>query len=154
MTATKLVQDELERFLRSDEPEVICLTGDWGVGKTFSWQAALEATKATKTYAFDRYSYVSLFGLNSLEGLKLSLFENLEFLDAPPESLVQKGFTGARSLFSRAKKLSSLASVLPYVGGILSKAGPLYFSLIRDQFVCIDDLERRGGQLELKDVLG
>jgi hypothetical protein len=31
------VEKEIRRFLSSDEPEVICVSGQWGVGKTFAW---------------------------------------------------------------------------------------------------------------------
>jgi len=34
MTSTDIVRSEIRRFLRSPDPEVICVTGDWGVGKT------------------------------------------------------------------------------------------------------------------------
>jgi DNA replication protein DnaC len=35
MTTTGLVRDEIDRFLRFEEPEVIAITGEWGVGKTY-----------------------------------------------------------------------------------------------------------------------
>jgi hypothetical protein len=54
--------------------------------KTYTWQTELDRARAAQALELKRYSYVSLFGLNSLEGLKLSIFENLEFLDAPPAS--------------------------------------------------------------------
>jgi hypothetical protein len=38
MTSTAIVQAEIERFLRSSEPEVLCITGDWGVGKTYTFE--------------------------------------------------------------------------------------------------------------------
>jgi hypothetical protein len=50
--------------------------------------------------------------------------------------------------------LTPLASAIPIIGPAFAKAGFLYFSLIRDQIVCIDDLERRGNGLDLKDVFG
>jgi hypothetical protein len=154
MTSTELVQREIRRFLRSPEPEVLCITGDWGVGKTYTWQKALDETRATKSVALTRYSYASLFGINSLDGLKLALFENLDILDAPPETTFEKGVHGGKTLLAHAKKLSGLASAIPVVGPAFAKAGPLYFSLIRDQIVCIDDLERRGKGLDVKDVFG
>jgi len=154
MTSTDIVRSEIGRFLRSPEPEVICITGEWGVGKTYTWQAGLDEVKADHSFALTRYSYASLFGINSLESLKLTLFENLDFLDAPTDSKIAKGMHYLRSLSSKAKQLNQLASALPYVGQVLSKAAPLYFSLIRNQIVCIDDLERRGRGLDLKDVFG
>jgi type II secretory pathway predicted ATPase ExeA len=48
MTSTELVQSEIRRFLCSPEQEVLCITGDWGVGKTYTWQKALDETKASK----------------------------------------------------------------------------------------------------------
>src|SRR5487761_1616807 len=144
MTSTDLVQAEIRRFLRSPEPEVLCITGDWGVGKTYTWQKLLEEIKIDKSIALGRYSYASLFGINSLEGLKTSIFENLEFLDAPPETVVEQAVHGAKSIATLAKRLGGAVAALPYIGDFLSKAGPLYFFLVREQTVCIDDLERWG----------
>ena len=42
MTATKAVLAELNRFLRSKESQVLCVTGDWGVGKTYTWNELVE----------------------------------------------------------------------------------------------------------------
>ncbi len=36
-----IVRAEIERFLRSPSPEVLCISGRWGVGKTYSWQTFL-----------------------------------------------------------------------------------------------------------------
>ena len=154
MTSTALVQGELRRFLELADPEVLCVTGDWGVGKTYTWQRILDETKTQKSNALARYSYASLFGINSLEGLKLALFENLEFLDAPPATKVEESIHGVKTLAALSKKPGGVASALPYVGTALTKAGPLFFSLIRNQIICIDDLERRGSGLDVKDVFG
>jgi hypothetical protein len=148
------MQAEIRRFLRSPDPEVLCVTGAWGVGKTYTWQKILRESQSKKSVGLARYSYTSLFGINSLEGLKLSIFENLEFLDAPPANVLEKATHGAKSIAALAKKLGGAVSALPYVGDFLSKAGPLYFSLIGGQIICIDDLERRGAGLNVKDVFG
>jgi hypothetical protein len=101
-----------------------------------------------------RYSYVSLFGLNSLDDMKASLFENMEWLDQDATDFTQRGKAGAKALAARAKKLSELAGAIPYVGQYIARARPLFFSLIQNQIVCIDDIERRSKNLELKEVLG
>jgi tRNA A37 threonylcarbamoyladenosine biosynthesis protein TsaE len=62
--------------LASPEPEVLCLRGKWGVGKTFSWMAFLREAKDKGEIALESYSYVSLFGIDSLDQLKYSIFEN------------------------------------------------------------------------------
>jgi Cdc6-like AAA superfamily ATPase len=60
MTSTELVQKEIRRFLQSAEPEVLRITGDWGVGKTYTWQKILDEAKSPKSIALARYSYASL----------------------------------------------------------------------------------------------
>jgi len=154
MTSTEVVREEIRRFLRSKDPEVICITGEWGVGKTYIWCTELDATRKTHSVSLTRYSYASLFGINSLESLKLALFENLEFLREETSSGVWRQIQSARALLSKATHLREIASALPYIGQVLSKAGPLYFSAIRNQIICIDDLERRGRGLDVKDVFG
>jgi hypothetical protein len=84
----------------------------------------------------------------------MALFENMEWLDKDATGFTERGKTGAKALAARAKKLSELAGALPLVGQAFTKARSLYFSLIQNQIVCVDDLERRSKNLDLKDVLG
>jgi hypothetical protein len=70
------VAHEVRRLLSSDDSEVISITGSWGVGKTFAWNRYLQDAHAEHKIALKRYSYVSLFGINSLDELKYSIFEN------------------------------------------------------------------------------
>jgi hypothetical protein len=62
-----LIESEIQRFLSAAEPEVLCISGHWGVGKTFAWNRFLSDAKAKQKIALKRYSYVSLFGVNSLD---------------------------------------------------------------------------------------
>ena len=69
--------------MASDEPEVICITGRWGVGKTFAWKKLLQQAADTAQIKLNSYSYVSLFGVNSLDQAKLSVFKNQRQVSAP-----------------------------------------------------------------------
>jgi hypothetical protein len=89
----------------------------------------LDDLLAAKCLSLKRYSYVSLFGLNSLDDMKSSLFENMDWLDQDATDFAQRGKAGARALAARAKKLSELAGALPWVGQAITKARSLYFSL-------------------------
>jgi hypothetical protein len=149
-----MTKAEIARFLRGSDPGVLCVTGEYGVGKTFLWRSVLDDLRKSKDLSLERYSYVSLFGLNSLDDMKSALFENMEWLDRDPTNFAQRGKAGAKALAARAKKLSELAGALPWVGQVFTKARSLYFSLIQNQIVCIDDLDRRSNNLALKDVLG
>jgi hypothetical protein len=153
-TSVELTKAEIARFLRGIDPGVLCVSGEWGVGKTFLWQSVLDSVRNARELGLTRYSYISLFGLSSLDDVKSSLFENMEWLDQDATDFAGRGKAGAKALAARAKKLSELAGALPWVGQAFSKARSLYFSLIQSQIVCIDDLERRSKTLDLKDVLG
>lgn len=75
--STDDVKREIGLFLASEDSEVLCIRGNWGTGKTYSWRKMLpDASKDIKTLKRDRYSYVSLFGLNSLDELKRHLFHD------------------------------------------------------------------------------
>jgi hypothetical protein len=148
MTATAAVQAEIERFLRSKDPEVLCITGDWGVGKTFNWQTTFDRLRTAKQVGLGRYSYVSLFGINSLEAFKQSLFENLEFVLPEGEAVFDRIRARGNQLFQQSKKAVGAVTAVPMVGDAITKlSSPFLFSSIRNQIICVDDLERRGKDL-------
>ena len=66
------------------------------------------------------------------------------------DSYKDKGSNFLKALISKAAQNNQLAQGSPVIGQFLSKAGPLYFSAVRNQIVCIDDVERRGAGLELR----
>lgn len=152
----KLVENEIRRFLASREPEVICISGHWGVGKTFAWNRYLQEAKKQEVIALSRYAYVSLFGINSLEELKYAIFENT----------VQSSQIGIKpsleTLRSNTKAVTEgigrraipLLSQIPFLRNYVGWAVPAIFLSISKMIVCLDDLERAGKGLEIRDVLG
>lgn len=87
--------------------------------------------------------------------MKTAIFENLEFLLPEGSTSLERFLSGGNAALKGGKKLAGALSALPvpYLGGALSKAQPFLFSAIRNQIVCIDDLERRGS-ISVKDVFG
>jgi Cdc6-like AAA superfamily ATPase len=68
------VKSALVDFVKGEKDRAIVLKGDWGTGKTYLWkQVVLESRDL---FHKRNYSYVSLFGLNSLKDLKKSIYEN------------------------------------------------------------------------------
>jgi hypothetical protein len=152
----KLVNEEIEKFLRREEAEVLCIRGKWGVGKTYTWAKQLEAAQRANAVKRPRYSYVSLFGVNSLDELKFATFENVITLSEG----VKKADLETLDAFISSKvgwrKYTRIAQSLPLLKGFVGPdtAALVSFMTIRDQIVCIDDLERRGKNLDVNDVLG
>lgn len=151
-----LIETEIRRFLSTDEPEVICISGKWGVGKTFAWNRYLRDAQANNSIKLKRYSYVSLFGINSLEELKYSIFENSVRSDEigvePSLETLQSNTRAAAARLGRKSLwfLQQIPLLKNYVGGL----GPVWFLSVKETIVCVDDIERRGKTLSVRDVLG
>lgn len=150
-----LVEAEIRRFLASEEPEVLCIKGKWGVGKTFAWRKYLADAEALKASAFDRYSYVSLFGLNSLDDLRYAIVEGSVLLAQAAEGPTLETLT-AFLKEKQAKAQPIVNTALAYfgkkdLGAAVAKAA---FLAIRGQLICFDDLERAGDGLDVRDILG
>jgi hypothetical protein len=154
--STKLVREEITRFLSRPDAEVLCIRGKWGVGKTYAWGKQLEAAQQSKTVKLKRYSYVSLFGINSLDELKFSIFENVITLSEGVKKADLETLDAFVSKIGSWRKLTRIAQSVPIVKNFFNADAMAFvsFMTIRDQVVCIDDLERRGQRLDVGDVLG
>ena len=152
----ELVQKEIQRFLSSEEPEVICIRGHWGVGKTFAWNRYLKEAQAQRKIALPSYSYISLFGVNSLEELKYSIFENsVKCSDIGVEPSLETLRSNTTAVGKRLGKTSlGILQRTPFLKNYVGGLGPVWFLSVRKTIVCIDDFERKGDNLEVRDVLG
>ncbi len=152
MSNIGFVTGEIEKFLRSKAAEVLCVTGDWGVGKTFTWNRLLKEAADLGEIGRTKYSYVSLFGLNSLAEVKSAIAENTQIMSSEK---LQPVAEFANIVISSIKHLKGFVSVIPYVGKGLSESASLLFaSIVNNQIVCIDDLDRRGAGIRVDDILG
>ncbi|ALZ95084.1 hypothetical protein ABIE02_002988 [Leclercia sp. 1548] len=150
----EFVKEQLSDFISSTEPEVMAIQGEWGIGKTYTWNSFLKDNK--DSILFNRYSYVSLFGINSLDSLKYSIFENTittEYIGTKPDlETATTNATGVVEMFSR--KFAGVLKEVPVLKNFTSTLETMSFMTVSKMIVVIDDLERRGKNLEVKDVLG
>lgn len=154
--STALVEVEIARFLASSTPEVLCLRGKWGVGKTYSWNAFLQRAKEQRDIKLEKYAYVSLFGLDTLNRVRLEIFENsveTKNIGIEPsiESLKSNTTAVAKQLGRRSLWL---LQTMPIAKGYLPVAESLSYLWVSRTVICIDDLERKGSSLPMRDVLG
>ena len=154
--STDLAKKEILRFLGSSVSEVLCVKGKWGVGKTFSWKQYLkEAGQTTGGIALERYTYVSLFGVNSVDELKYSIFEGTVKKDQVAKSASLDTLKSTiESVEGLGRKYAWALNFIPGAKNYLTGAAPAFFLTVRNQIVCIDDLERKGSKLDAADVLG
>jgi hypothetical protein len=151
-TPTQMVVKELGRFLASETPEVICIKGRWGVGKTYAWRQALKQAAASKKMALDTYSYVSLFGTTNLDQLKYSIFENRTSGEAIATGANMETFGKSIDTAIKAFGTKALEALAGKNATDLVQSGA--FLMVRNQFICIDDIERKGKDLRAMDILG
>ena len=151
-----LVRNELSRFLASPDAEVLALRGKWGVGKTYSWNQIVADANRRDAIARERYAYLSLFGIGSLDELRFSLFEQSidrsligkqPTLDTFRENTVQLST-------SLGRKAWKLASSTPFMKSVSPALEAVSFFSVRETLICLDDLERRSESLSARDVLG
>ncbi len=134
------------RFFASPDPENLCIKGEWGIGKTYAWNHYLDTAIRTDSIKLKKYAYVSLFGLQNLAELKTAIFENTKSIVSDNERgmLAQINWRKILTTSGKHSKLKSYAEI----------ANPIIFSLVKDQIICIDDLERRGMDIRVVDVMG
>ncbi len=152
----EIVRSEIRKFLAGSEPEVISITGHWGVGKTYAWRRYLIEARDEKKIGLKHYAYVSLFGLNSLEELKYSIFENtldVSVIDVAPSLATLKSHTEEIGKVVGKQAIGFLQRLSPFKAHI-GDIGPAWFLSVSDTIVCVDDIERRGANLSAREVLG
>lgn len=150
------IKKQINKFISHDTPEVIAIKGAWGVGKTYAWNEFLLNAKKRNQIALERYSYVSMFGINSLDAFKYAIFENVVNRDligsgANVETFKQNTSSLLENLTKKSFKIFKDVSILK---GITPAIESLSFLSLSQTLICIDDLERKGKMLDIRDVLG
>ncbi len=103
-----------------------------------------------------RGSYVSLFGINSLEALKIAIFEQTVNSEIIEEGVSLKTLRSNTDVVAKSLGRKSLLFLqgIPYIkdfGPFLHSAS---FISVTKTLICFDDFERKGNTLSPKDILG
>jgi hypothetical protein len=158
--SVKKVEQALYEFAVKKSGSAIVLKGEWGTGKTFIWNKVLKEYRRDVDKA--KYSYVSLFGINSLAELKRSIYEHtvdtikvgdVSTTQSVLTNLAYLDFSDAKAVVRKGLGLTGQAKI-PYVGSVSSVVDSVQYALVSKTLVCIDDFERRGTSLTARDVLG
>ncbi|CAM3929444.1 MULTISPECIES: hypothetical protein [Pseudoalteromonas] len=147
--SVELVKEQIQRFLSKDTPEVLAIKGDWGVGKTYSWEKYIKEFK--NECALKSYSYVSLFGVNSISELKQTTFLNTIDTNRIGEAPNIKGYS---KKVADLVKDTKIPYVSKYVGGIGSLISSVSQLAMNKTIICFDDIERHSKGITIKDFMG
>lgn len=150
------IESALEQFVSSRTPAAIVLQAKWGLGKTYFWRNRIVKGYLAKPWR-KKYSYVSLFGIGSLDGLKIAIYQATAEFDADLRNKWWR-YLHPRWLWWKVQahlpNAFELVSI-PYVGqGVAKSYDSLSYFFVKDRLICFDDIERRGSGLSLLDFLG
>lgn len=153
--STQLVKDQINAFLKTEKPEVLCIRGNWGTGKTYNWQTAIKALRGDPmAVALNQYAYVSLFGVSSVNQIKASILQNTIIRDKIGDLITSETVRETLAKGERGIK-ATIVKMLPLGGdGIFDAAISALSLLSNKQIICFDDLERKAAGLSAGDVLG
>lgn len=166
------LEKSLEAFF-SGEAKVAVIKGEWGVGKTFFWENYISRRIEARDLKQIAYSYISLFGNSSLSDIRGRVFRNAKAIGTNEEvdSVFSKEFDASSSLFNRVpwvkegldkghrkspflNWLTRHSDNLPIVNKYSGMISSLEYGLVKNYIVCIDDIERKGKGLSVKEVMG
>lgn len=141
----RLTKEQLVQLLRDPDNKVISLTGKWGTGKSYMWN---EVRVSSMDSNVKNALYVSLFGLSSMEQLKLKIIQNA----LPDAKNHPKAWESAGVIIRGAKKvLTSIHQGFSALDELALLAVP---SILKEKVIVLDDIERKHDKLNIDEVLG
>lgn len=125
--------------------KVIALSGKWGTGKSHLWRAVKADSKDERVKAA---LYVSLFGLVSMDQVKLKIVQSaIPKADENPSwwDNAKKGWGAA------SKVLEGFHKGFSALNEIALLAVP---AILKDRVIVLDDIERKHEKLSVDEVMG
>jgi hypothetical protein len=122
---TDRTMNTLKDFVNCDIRKVCLLKGKWGVGKTHLWKI-LQGDYIDKLN-YDTLSYVSFFGVSSIQDVKNQIFFNARRLK----------YVGIRNFL---KYIYKMAVSTKYANELTSLNKEWEYRLLNNYLICFDDI--------------
>ncbi|MBC8286310.1 MAG: hypothetical protein H8E42_02425 [Nitrospinae bacterium] len=150
----KKIKERITNFLVDPNPGIISINGVWGAGKTYCWNKTLSGGNK-ETYKFKNYSYVSLFGINTIEDFKFNICSASIDKTQIGKKLSLENLLNPNKGFLKRLTSKGFSTYAKYFSGKYGEAAKaLAFNYLEDTLICIDDLDRKGDALKINEVLG
>lgn len=133
--------DELESRLDNEFSDIykcVLIKGEWGIGKTYFLR---------KKYLCDKkHIYISLFGLDSIEEIKIEIYSKLN-------KVLNFIKNGINRIKGSSINLPFTSITIPYLENDIEKA--IEKKCKKEKFIIvIDDLERKSSNIKMEAILG
>jgi hypothetical protein len=130
------------------ENKVIALSGRWGTGKSHLWQ---EVQNASTNQKVTGAIYVSLFGLASMDQVKLKVVQSAVPMASENPAL----FEGVKkTIGATIKALEGLHKSFSALGALGEFAMLLTPTILKNKVIVLDDIERKHEKLSVDEILG
>ncbi|MGF6479469.1 P-loop NTPase fold protein [Paraburkholderia sp. JPY419] len=153
-----VIEGVINEFLDSTKPEVLAISGKWGVGKTFALQSLVQSYAGSES--LKRYSYVSAFGAKSIGDLRSMILIKTRRFPVHRDKL-GKVVDGTEHVLAKGrghaiwKTITTLSEKIPYGGKqVTVLLETIAVSLISKTVICIDDIERLGSGIAMDELMG
>lgn len=152
--STAIVRSVIHRFMASESAGVLVLRGAWGVGKTHFWKSCISEHKESSRRS---YSYVSMFGISTIQQLQLSVFISARDLKTSGQGKPHVMSSATNKLGQAKGMLKGAAELLPesWAKRVTFAIDSFVPHMISNLLICLDDFERipRDG-MQMEEVLG
>jgi hypothetical protein len=151
-----LVKAAMRRFLADPTPEVLCIEGRWGTGKTYAWDEAVRSASADEQVGLKSYAYISLFGLKDASDIVQSIYANtIDVAEiAKPGTPGRRGGTDLKGKLKAFGAFAADHASVPHIAGLGGIARAVLANFVTDTVVCIDDFERRSKEVTVNEIMG
>lgn len=135
----------LVELLADPENRVVALSGKWGTGKSHLWRAVRSESTDEKVRSA---LYVSLFGLSSMDQVKLKIVQS-----AMPKAGENPSAwdSATRAMGAASKFLQSFHKGFSALNEVALLAVP---TILKNRVIVLDDIERKHEKLSVDEVMG
>jgi hypothetical protein len=151
----------MRSFLSTSTPEVLCIEGRWGTGKTYAWNKAIKEAAEAQRLAIKKYAYVSLFGLKDSADIIQAVFANTVDLGQAINTRNVTTRFGSFSVGDLKKQMKRVMPAIaehtkdvPHIAGLGGVVRSVLATLVTKTIVCIDDFERKSGSITVSEIMG
>jgi len=150
MATVEKIEEKLLSLINQKDSFAIALKGEWGIGKTHFWKSFYKNNH--DKFKIGKYSYVSLFGIDSLESFKYQIGMYAHDTNQKKDYLspLKKTFSYLIDKIDFPKLESkgfSLSITQSMINNMISNS-------INNTVICIDDFERKSDKLDTREIIG
>lgn len=141
---TKEIEEVIENFFDEKTPKIYCLSGKWGIGKTYLFNEIANKKNS-------KFINISLFGVSSIDDLKLKI--KLEKLSQYTPKKISS-FIKIIKKISFINKINFVGAGIQFDFSKISIEDFLFDKILNELTICFDDIERRASGLQIDEFFG